>query len=616
MPFIPHTPEGLLVRNRRSNSNNRYGGGSVNNENNNDDDYTCRGVTAKGEPCRRTVATARTFGHEAIDIIGDVALYCWQHKDQAQHVVNAALEEVGYTHGAGGFMRVGSRETKTKEKKKTKDEWTMNASIAQERSSIDTLVARLGMIDIDGNAEKKVSAPGSPVGHFHHGDPISRRNKEEEKTKTKSRRHDGAQLYNKRHSNSDRHSRTHDNRESSSRKRSSGSRNWLSAFCLTADTDDDYFEIVRHKSRIADEARRAEMASATRNSGNACIVSQPASHQLQNHGGETCQVSGLEDQARLDPTSHHLPFIPESLSPRLRLQLLDEMSKPISRSDDEGYIYMYRLNDSKTRTSSNTASSLLSPSNNDNYNDQNINMDKTSPGRRRVSNNMNNIAAATATTTGSPIPPPDRKEPILLKIGRASNVHRRMNEWSRQCDYSLSVIRWYPYVSSSSSSSSSRPTGDSFFRSSSTPTKPTYGTAHNQSPSSSPSQHRRSSIQHIQAQAQARAVLHPPTTLENEFITTANNNNNNNNNTPTTAAADATATAIPSTVRKVPHARRVERLIHIELAEKRVRRNCAACGKQHREWFEVENSRIGVRAVDEVIRRWVRWSNEQQLQQQ
>lgn len=52
----------------------------------------------------------------------------------------------------------------------------------------------------------------------------------------------------------------------------------------------------------------------------------------------------------------------------------------------------------------------------------------------------------------------------------------------------------------------------------------------------------------------------------------------------------------------------MERLIHIELAAKRVVKKCEACGKDHREWFEVEASREGVRGVDEVVRRWVGWA--------
>lgn len=61
-------------------------------------------------------------------------------------------------------------------------------------------------------------------------------------------------------------------------------------------------------------------------------------------------------------------------------------------------------------------------------------------------------------------------------------------------------------------------------------------------------------------------------------------------------------------VRKVPHAHKVERLIHIELGAQRVMKKCEACGKDHREWFEVEATREGVKGVDEVVKRWVDWA--------
>jgi len=66
---------------------------------------------------------------------------------------------------------------------------------------------------------------------------------------------------------------------------------------------------------------------------------------------------------------------------------------------------------------------------------------------------------------------------------------------------------------------------------------------------------------------------------------------------------------VPRTPRKVPNVHKVERLIHIELHGKRAVGDgkCGACGREHREWFEVEASRNGVRAVDEVVRRWVEW---------
>lgn len=64
--------------------------------------------------------------------------------------------------------------------------------------------------------------------------------------------------------------------------------------------------------------------------------------------------------------------------------------------------------------------------------------------------------------------------------------------------------------------------------------------------------------------------------------------------------------------RKVPHVHRVERLVHLELAEKRVvKSECVECGREHREWFEIEASRAGLRVVDEAVRRWVAWAERQ-----
>jgi hypothetical protein len=111
------------------------------------------------------------------------------------------------------------------------------------------------------------------------------------------------------------------------------------------------------------------------------------------------------------------------------------------------------------------------------------------------------------------------KKKILLKIGRATNVQRRLNEWQRQCGYNLSLIRYYPYIPSSS------PGGE--------------------------------------------------------------------------------------VERKVPHSHKVERLVHIELIGRGLRvadrEKCEACGREHREWFEVEASRSAVADVDDVVRRWSDW---------
>ncbi|KAJ6780086.1 hypothetical protein PWT90_01015 [Aphanocladium album] len=57
-----------------------------------------------------------------------------------------------------------------------------------------------------------------------------------------------------------------------------------------------------------------------------------------------------------------------------------------------------------------------------------------------------------------------------------------------------------------------------------------------------------------------------------------------------------------ATCKAVPHARRLERLVHAELMEQRVRIYCERCEKQHIEWFEVSVAK-GI----EVIEKWSRW---------
>jgi hypothetical protein len=60
--------------------------------------------------------------------------------------------------------------------------------------------------------------------------------------------------------------------------------------------------------------------------------------------------------------------------------------------------------------------------------------------------------------------------------------------------------------------------------------------------------------------------------------------------------------------RKVPNSHRIERLIHLELGAipgANPMKQCQACGKTHKEWFEVDASRSGILAVDEAIKRWV-----------
>ncbi|PYH58407.1 importin 13 [Aspergillus niger CBS 101883] len=216
-----------------------------------------------------------------------------------------------------------------------------------------------------------------------------------------------------------------------------------------------------------------------------------------------------------------LSWIPSGLTPETTSNLTAELAKPISEADEPGYIYMFWMtpstSESREPPSSEVASNLMPPT--------------SSPGRdRRVSDAIRTARDLNALASA---PTHDSPGTLRLKIGRANNVQRRLNEWSRQCSHHLTLIRYYPYTPSTPQPSPSRRGG---------------------------------------------------------------------------GGDDSTATLVPG--RKVPHVHRVERLIHLELADVRIRDlgKCADCGREHREWFEITAEKTSLKRVDDCIRRWVKWA--------
>lgn len=279
-------------------------------------------------------------------------------------------------------------------------------------------------------------------------------------------------------------SSTHHTQASQSRRRPGF---WAALCCIPEKDDDDYLEVVRHKARIHDVYLRDENETTV-------MTSQSASSPWIS-GGLRNSSNGSPSIQRPPRLTHTSQTEVQSLhlTPAVRAALDKERSKPISPSDADGYIYMFWLTDSHSAVPSpNAISSALSPS-----------------------------PSPTQTHTSDTLPAPSSGKSILLKIGRTSNVHRRMNEWSRQCNYDLTLVRFYPYVPGVATGSSS------------------------------------------------------------------------------------------THIRQVPFSRRVERLIHLELTEQRAKRGkCSVCLKEHREWFEVDASRQGLRDVDTVIRKWVKWAED------
>ncbi|KAI9873946.1 MAG: hypothetical protein M1830_010372 [Pleopsidium flavum] len=529
MPFIPHTPESLLPR---SDSKNPA--------------TTCKGITSTGRPCRRALATSPRSSPSpraspsAIDGVlavlsadGDdgadveaAAFFCWQHKEQAERLASDANGQYS------------GQKTKVVELK--------------ERTSVETLIDRLGVLEVKDESLKK-GRRSQPSGHSRRM-PIRETLPEtwtnvpgplmamtEEATPVGSAKPAVPPR--------------------KSRQKSRGQSNLIvSLFCCVRSVDKEYLppsrpkpqshsvqvhrashpdmeEVVRSPSRPPLHTRHGD-SNELRNVGH----DRPFTKPNQKPGTSSAQppssittkaptprvpLSNKTAQPINRPSLHRdlpshtedlLSLIPRTLNPQTTSALLSELAKPISNFDEDGYIYIFWLTDavSATPPTSQMASSLLSSTPN-----------RPNSKARPTSNLLEDFSSSPSSSGVN------GKKTVLLKIGRASNVHRRLNEWTRQCNYNLSLIRYYPYV----------PTLSPFSR-------------------SSPS-----------------AITTDPFTP-------------------------------PLTPRKVPHAHRVERLIHIELAEKKIKKGCETCGKEHREWFEVEASREGIKGVDEVVRRWVKWGEE------
>lgn len=468
MPYFHHTPEAFLPR---SDSKNPA--------------TTCKGITANGRPCRRGLASqgsspapspSRSNGVLAV-LHGDdgkvnnvAAFYCWQHKEQAEQL-NAPNQQ------------------------------RTQILPLRERSSIDTLVDRLGVLEIE------EEGPGLKTRHHRRG--------RKEQAHVVRRDTLPRQWHNVQGPLMSVPENPMDSSRPARPVRSGSSNTKASVFCCIR-ADDEGLPPARRPPRRPAPTQPVSQISQQRNqrlpvgyqtspATHAAILSAPAPV-LPGGSLSTSIRPPLNSQPRSSGshTQTLLSLIPPSLSPKTTSLLLAELSKPISAADDPGYIYMFWLTSESdpSKPDDDVASTIL----------------ESSPTNTR----RGNEALHRYTSQRGPRKP-TQPQSVLLKIGRAVNVHRRLSQWTKQCAYNITLIRYYPY---------------------------------------------------------------------NE-------------------ARSPVAASVPP--RKVPHAHRVERLIHLELAEKRVvdQGPCGTCGKEHREWFEIEATQNGLRAVDEVVRRWVGWGERQ-----
>lgn len=505
MPFIPHSPESLI---RRSDSK--------------DPATTCKGITSSGRPCRRAIGTTpqasptapsklrngviAMLEQEDEDHDGAAAFFCWQHRDQA-----VTLAKSG------------------------QDGRKANIVTLQSRTSLDTLAERLGLpserVQILSEKSKKKQPHARPA--------------RKETLPKKWQDMDGPLM-------------AVNGRSMKTKKKQNS---FLSVLCCFRSVDDDPMPPPRRQrqpeyeltdlppilvhsqpsddpmpppqsrvhskeaqepdnrppklpsnpvqpqkshdpiplSRLPMDLKKAEHPRDEPSKLPSTPVQSPASCTSERTTDSSRPFVGAHQPSQTESLLSH---IPQWLSPETTALLLAELAKPISPHDEPGYIYMFWL--TKDAINSQVADSLLDTS--------------MIPDGHRKSRLMQSQAARPAGANPTS---------VLLKIGRTSNVQRRLNEWHRQCGYHLTLLRFYPYGSS------------------------------------------------------LTAGLRP-----------------------------SSPTVSPAAPSKVPNAHKIERLIHLELADKRVKRLCETCGKEHREWFEVRGDRKGLKKVDDVIRRWTKYGQQ------
>ncbi|AEO56667.1 hypothetical protein MYCTH_2301828 [Thermothelomyces thermophilus ATCC 42464] len=453
MPFFANTPEARLGRSDSK-----------------DASTTCRGITSNGRPCRRPIAaedapsgsTRLKPGNIRTDDPTDESLYCWQHKDQAS---------------ASAKSSSGPRMSHT--------------PILEERTSLDTLAERLGLVRTQ--SEKPQKGSGRPGGKGTQRPAQMARPKPRKET------------------------------------------TFCCCFRISLEEVQPPPRPSPHPVQPTTSVSTPPRPGGRKESGQYLSPPSPPRPRPNSSG----QASGRHSRrgSEASQTAQFMSLIPHDASPQTASQLLAELAKPISPQDEPGYIYIFWLTpESEPSTPpAEAARSLLAPpstprSRSRRPSDVLASFAREQEQEEEVEEEEDDDGDDRHGVRGSGgrrKKKTKKKKTILLKIGRANNVQRRLNEWQRQCGYNLSLIRYYPYVPSGGS-----PGGET----------------------------------------------------------------------------SSSAAAVP---RKMPHSHKVERLVHIELAGRGLRvadrEKCEACGREHREWFEVEASRSAVAEVDEVVRRWSDW---------
>lgn len=432
MPFIPHTPESLLSRSDSKNPG-----------------TTCKGITATGRPCKRTIATSARNSptsirmarrNEVVTILsaaeddeeqGARAFFCWQHQEQADTVPLFFDDRRG-----------------------------MKTSIVQltQRNSLDTLADRLGILELnhDGGASPRKKTHGGR----QHSKPMK---KQEDFDRNQQNVSAPFSLSSEKPSLHHHQAKRGGPRDDIPLK--------FSLFCCIQPRNKPPSLVPRPaKERTSPLFPTASLPShvepvlptRTRPPSTPNRPLQPHIHTSRNSYSQTTTSPTTPDRPILprDPSSQTaalLSLIPKTLQPELVADLLKELAKPISASDLEGFIYIFWLTPTTSPSPpKETTSALLKQPGPPPFSSSS----RPTPHDRRSSDLIRNYTSSSSPATAAATPAGTEKSSttIFIKIGRASNVQQRMNQWSRQCKHKVTVLRYYPVQPISSSSSSPFPT--------------------------------------------------------------------------------------------------------------------------------------------------------------
>lgn len=395
MGFIPNTPESLIGRSDSKNP-----------------ETTCRGITGSGRPCRRPLASSSPGpspnaspnakggrqNHLRVDDPANPELYCHQHREQA---LASAKSSPGPKMG--------------------------NTPILEEdpRESVETLMDRLGIVEQQQQQSRKdhrrpSSQSQRPPSHASHAQrPPSHAQNAPYGGNQKIEQPDSYQTQ---------------PRPSRRPTRPRILFGYLCCFRIPIVQDEQ--ERPSRPTQYYESASISHAPERPTSNHQYLRPSSAAAPRPSLANSAPAQVNSATSE-----TSQYLSLIPPSASPEVASHLMAEMAKPISKTDEAGYIYIFWLTPESEQADepAEAARSLLAP--------------PTAGRPRRGSDVLESYATKRSPVAGgSSSRDMNKKKTILLKIGRANNVQRRLNEWKRQCGFNISLIRYYPYVSSNTPS--------------------------------------------------------------------------------------------------------------------------------------------------------------------